>query len=72
MKKRIRKRRLSFYKVVMLLSAIFSLILLIHDFIVWGLIPIFTGNFIQLTYSGFFLDLAAIGCIELVYQYIWG
>ena len=56
----------------MLLSAIFSLILLIHDFIVWGLIPIFTGNFIQLTYSGFFLDLAAIGCIELVYQYIWG
>lgn len=71
MKRRIRKRKISFYKVVMLLSAIFSLILLIHDFIFWGIIPLFTGEVVQLTYFGFFLDLIAIGTLELFFQYIW-
>jgi len=71
MKKRIRKRRINFFKVVMLLSAILSLILLIHDFIFWGIIPLFSGEVIQLTYFGFFLDLIAIGTLELFFQYIW-
>lgn len=70
MKKRIKKRKINFFKVVMLLSAILSLILLIHDFIFWGIIPLFTGQFIQLTYFGFFLDLIAIGTLELFFQYI--
>lgn len=71
MKKRIRKRKINFFKVVMLLSAILSLILLIHDFIFWGIIPLFSGQFYQLTYFGFFLDLIAIGTLELFFQYIW-
>ena len=71
MKRRIRKKRISFFKVIMLLSALLSLILLIHDFIFWGIIPLFSGEVIQLTYFGFFLDLIAIGTLELVFQYIW-
>lgn len=71
MKRRIRKRKISFYKVIMLLSALLSLILLIHDFIFWGIIPLFTGEVVQLTYFGFFLDLIAIGTLELFFQYIW-
>ena len=70
MKKRIRKRRINFFKVVMLLSAILSIVLLIHDFIFWGIIPLFTGEVVQLTYFGFFLDLIAIGTLELFFQYI--
>ena len=71
MKRRIRKRKISFYKVIMLLSALLSLILLIHDFIFWGIIPLFSGEVVQLTYFGFFLDLIAIGTLELFFQYIW-
>lgn len=70
MKRRIRKKRINFYKVIMLLAALLSLILLIHDFIFWGIIPLFTGQFIQLTYFGFFLDLIAIGVIEMAWQLI--
>lgn len=71
MKRRIRRKRISFFKVIMLLSALLSLILLIHDFIFWGIIPLFSGEVVQLTYFGFFLDLIAIGTLELVFQYIW-
>lgn len=71
MKRRIRRKRISFFKVIMLLSALLSLTLLIHDFIFWGIIPLFSGEVVQLTYFGFFLDLIAIGTLELVFQYIW-
>jgi hypothetical protein len=70
MKKRIKKRKINFFKVVILLSAILSLVLLIHDFIFWGIVPLFTGHFIQLTYFGFFLDLIAIGVVEMAWQLI--
>ena len=70
-KKKTKKIRINFFKVIMLLSAILSLFLLIHDFIFWGIIPLFSGEVVQLTYFGFFLDLIAIGTLELFFQYIW-
>lgn len=69
-KKKVKKVRINFFKVIMFISAILSLVLLIHDFIFWGIVPLFTGHFIQLTYFGFFLDLIAIGTLELFFQCI--
>lgn len=68
MKKKIKKIKINFFNIVILITAIISSVLLIHDFLFWGVIPMFTGNFYCLTYFGMFLDLIAIGLLECSIQ----
>ena len=69
-KKRIKKTKVNWFNAFILVSAIGCALLLIHDFIVWGIIPLFTGDFVMLTYFGMFVDLTAIGLIEMTIQMI--
>ena len=72
MKKKIKKRRSNYrispFKVLVFISFLLASTLLIHDFIFWGIIPMFKGEFYQLTYLGLFLDLSAFFIIEVSIQ----
>lgn len=68
MKKKIKKVKINFFNIVILITAVISSVLLIHDFLFWGVIPMFIGNFYCLTYFGMFLDLIAIGLLECSIQ----
>ena len=71
MKKRKQKKiKLNWFNVFMFISACIGAFILIHDFIVWGIIPLINGEFITLTYFGMFIDLIAIGLIEITIQNI--
>ena len=67
-KKRIKKTKVNWFNAFILVSAIGCALLLIHDFIVWAIIPLFTGDFIMLTYFGMFVDLTAILLIDMTIQ----
>ena len=54
----------------MTVSMLISIYLLVHDFIFWGVVPMFSGVTYQLTYLGMFLDVVAIGLIDLSIQFI--
>ena len=66
MKKRIIK---TFFNILVLMVLIASGSLLIHDFFIWGIKPLFTGHFILLTYFGFFTDMFAFGTFYLCKEY---
>lgn len=68
--KKNRKIKINLFHLIMFASACFGLGVLIHDFIVWALIPFFTGDFVMLTYYGMFVDLLAIFIIDLTIQCI--
>ena len=70
LKKRIKKIKFNFFKFVILFTMLVSSILLIHDFIFWGIIPMFSGITYQLTYFGLLIDLTCIGLLEVSIQLI--
>ena len=62
MKKKILKRvKITTYNIVMLVQLILSGIVFFHDFYLWGIKPLFTGNFILVTYFGLMIDFVAVG-----------
>ena len=61
--------KLNIGKLVILVSILISSLILLHDFIVWALLPIFTGNFLTLTYTGLFVDLLCAFVLESGTQY---
>lgn len=65
-----KKFKLNLFNVVILVSMLGASILLIHDFIFWGVIPMFTGTFYTLTYFGMFIDFIAIFLLEMCIQII--
>ena len=67
MKKKI-KIKINFFNIVILIPAIICSYTLIHDFIFWGVIPMFSGVFYELTYFGLLLDVIAIGLLEMSIQ----
>lgn len=69
-KKKVKHIKFDFFNIMMGITAIAASCLLIHDFIFWGVIPMFTGTFYQLTYFGLFLDLFAIAMLEMSIQFI--
>lgn len=73
MKKKIKKRihkkfNLSLFNVVVLVTTLIAAGILLHDFLVWGIIPMFSKEYIQLTYLGMFEDLLAIFALEINIQ----
>lgn len=69
MKKK-KKVKINLFNLVSLITMIICSALLIHDFIFWGVVPMFSGITYQLTYFGLFIDLIAIGLLELNIQLI--
>ena len=55
MKKKSKKIKINFFNLFMLLSGCLGAYVLIHDLIVWAIIPLFTGEFVMLTYFGMFV-----------------
>ena len=69
MKKK-KKVKINLFNLVSLITMIICSALLIHDFIFWGVVPMFSGITYQLTYFGLFIALIAIGLLELNIQLI--
>ena len=69
MKKK-KKIKINLFNLVSLITIVICSALLIHDFIFWGVIPMFSGVTYQLTYFGLFLDVIAIGLLDLNFQLI--
>lgn len=76
MKKNIKKRvkknkyKIDWFRVLVILSTLLGTGLLIHDFICYALIPLFSGLFYQMTYFGFFLEFVAIALVDVGIQLI--
>jgi len=69
MKKQVKKKyKISLFKVFVFLNFLLCSGLLIHDFIFWGIIPMFKGVFYQLTYLGLFMDFASILIVDVSIQ----
>ena len=66
--KKIKKIKINFFNLFILASVILAGFTLLHDLLVWGIIPLFTGQFYCLTYCGLFVDFAAIFILEAGYQ----
>lgn len=68
--KRILKRvRITIVNLSMLSVLAASGVLLLHDCFIWGIKPLFTGEFILLTYFGFFADMFAFWCFVSAKNY---
>ena len=67
-KKRKRKYRISPFKVLVFINFLLCSGLLIHDFVFWGIVPLFKGECYQLTYFGLFMDFSAICLLEISIQ----
>lgn len=76
MKKNIKKRKkvkikINLFNIIAILSVIGSAILLIHDLLVWAIIPMFTTHeFFMLTYFGFFVDMTAMFVLDTGWDYL--
>ena len=69
MNKKVKKKiKINFFNIFVLASVILAGFTLLHDLLVWGIFPLFTGQFYCLTYFGLFVDLAAIFILEAGYQ----
>lgn len=72
MKKQIKKRKSNYkispFKVLVFINFLLASELLIHDFIFWGVIPMFKGQFYQLTYLGLFIDFIAFLLVDISIQ----
>lgn len=69
MNKKVKKKiKINFFNIFILASVILAGFTLLHDLLVWGIIPLFTGQFYCLTYFGLFVDFAAIFILEAGYQ----
>lgn len=62
--------KLNLFNLLVLFMSLASLYILLHDFVVWGIIPFFTKDYVMLTYSGLALDFVALCCLELSTQII--
>ena len=60
--------KISLFKVLVFINFLLASALLIHDFIFWGIVPLFNGEFYQLTYLGLFIDVSALCLIDISIQ----
>ena len=68
-KKVVKKQyKIDLFKVFVFINFLLASALLIRDFVFWGIIPMFSGVFYQLTYFGLFIDLSAFFIIEVSIQ----
>ena len=63
--KKIKRIKLRPLNIFVLITTLIASFVLIHDFLVWGIIPMFNKEYIQLTYLGMFEDILAIFTLEM-------
>ena len=51
-----RKVKLNLFNLLVLVTAIISFYCIVHDFIILGIIPLFTKNLVSLTYTGVIIE----------------
>lgn len=66
LKKRVKKStyKIDWFRVLVVFSTLLGIGLLVHDFICYAIIPLFSGLFYQMSYFGFFMEFIAIGLVE--------
>ena len=62
--------KIDLFKVIVVINFFICSFVLIHDFVFWGIIPMFKGEFYQLTYLGLFIDISAVLLLDLSIQLI--
>lgn len=73
MKKNIkkRKRKIKVFNIFAVMSMLGAAALLIHDLLVWAIIPLFTTHeFFMITYFGFFVDMTAMFVLDTGWDYL--
>lgn len=65
-----KKIKIKYFNVIVLLSAIISSTLLLHDIIVYGIIPLINHKYYTVTYYGMFIELIALFTLEVSLQII--
>lgn len=65
-----KKTHLKLFNIVVAFTTLLTGGILLHDLIIWAVIPIFTGNFIALTYTGLFIDLFCLFGLDISTQYL--
>lgn len=65
-----KKVKFNWFNFIVLIAAIASGLLLFHDFTIWGVIPLFTGKTVMMTYTGMLTDVMAICILDLTVDYI--
>lgn len=74
MKKNLKKRKstykIDWFRVLVVLSTLLGIGLLVHDFICYAIIPLFSGLFYQMSYFGFFMEFIAIALVEMGINFI--
>lgn len=67
-----RKVKINLFNLLVLVTAIISSYCIAHDFVILGIIPLFTKNLVSLTYTGALLDICAIFMLDASVQIIEG
>ena len=71
MKKKTKKRKIKVFNIIAVLSMFGAAALLIHDLLVWAIIPLFTTHeFFMITYFGFFVDMTAMFVLDTGWDYL--
>lgn len=65
-----KKRKINWFNIFVAFNMILAILVVGHDFIRWAILPLFNQEFIQLTYFGFFVDMACFFIIEASMQYL--
>ena len=63
-------KKINYFNILVFITMILSGGLLIHDTFIFAIKPLFTGDFVCLTYFGFFLDMIGFFMLEVSTQYV--
>lgn len=73
-KKRVKENKFNWlrasFRLIVVLTTVFGIFLLAHDFICYAIVPFFDGMFYQVTYFGMFVEIVAIGLVDSGIQLI--
>lgn len=72
MKKMKKSVKVNLFNILVLITAIISSYCIVHDFIILGIIPLFTKNLVSLTYTGVIIDICAVFMLDASIQIIEG
>ena len=63
-KKTKKKYKLNYFNIFVFITILISGGILLHDLIVWGILPLYNGKTCCITYFGFFIDMASAFTLE--------
>lgn len=69
MKKFMKRIKITTFNVLMLVQLLISGFVLGHDLFIWGIKPLFTGQYLIVTYFGMFVDFLALAMFYGSFEY---